>query len=90
MSRISKNYQGFRNGAKEETAESGVKDHHRAEKEEEIKRLKTRFVLALAFGLPIIYMVMGEMLGLPLPMIFENYGMVYAVCPVNCCNSGML
>ncbi len=44
-------------------------DHHH-------KKLKKRFLLALVFSLPIIYMVMGQMLGLPMPMIFKNYGAI--------------
>jgi Cu+-exporting ATPase len=35
--------------------------------------LKKRFVIALVCGLPVIYMVMGEMLGLPMPTVLENY-----------------
>ncbi len=36
--------------------------------------LRNRFILSLVFGLPVIYMVMGKMLGLPMPLIFEKYG----------------
>jgi len=46
-------------------------DHHKAE---EIEALKKRFVLAFVFGSPIIYIVMGGLIGLPMPVIFENYG----------------
>lgn len=49
-------------------------DHHKIEKEIEIKKLKRRFVLGFIFGLPIIYMVMGKIVGLPIPMFLENYG----------------
>jgi len=45
-------------------------------KEKEMARLKRRFLLSLVFGLPIIYMVMGEMLGLPMPSFFESYGLL--------------
>ncbi|MDP2741146.1 MAG: heavy metal translocating P-type ATPase [bacterium] len=67
----------------ENVSETGKKaedhsDHHNipagGEKEKEIKKLKLRFVLAFVFGLPIIYMVMGGMVGLPMPEIFETYG----------------
>jgi len=51
-------------------------DHHKLEKESEIRELKNRFILAFIFGLPIIYMAMGGMLGLPMPVVFENYGTV--------------
>jgi len=50
--------------AGEESAEQETHDHH-----------KIRLLAAFIFGLPIIYMVMGEMLGLPMPMIFEKYGL---------------
>ncbi len=49
-------------------------NHHKVAKKEEIKKLKKRFILALIFSLPIIYMVMGEMIGLPIPKILEDYG----------------
>jgi len=65
---------------------NGVHDHHKEAKAQEIQKLKKRFIFALIFSLPIIYMVMGEMLGLPMPMIFsaqvgsasggENYGTI--------------
>ena len=51
-------------------------DHQRAESEKETMSLRNRFVTSLFFSLPIIYMVMGEMLGLPMPMFFEKYGIV--------------
>jgi len=60
----------------EETLEEEMQDHHKEAKAQEIQKLKKRFILALIFSSPIIYMVMGEMLGLPLPMIFENYGLI--------------
>ncbi|MFH1780471.1 MAG: heavy metal translocating P-type ATPase [Candidatus Nealsonbacteria bacterium] len=43
-------------------------DHH-----SKVQELKKRFIVALLCGLPIIYMVMGEMIGLPMPMILEKY-----------------
>jgi len=50
-------------------------DHTRMEKDSEIKELRNRFILALLFGLPVIYMVMGGMIGLPIPSFFEKYGL---------------
>jgi Cu+-exporting ATPase len=50
-------------------------DHSKMQKESEVKHLKNRFLLALVFGLPVIYMVMGGMLGFPMPVIFEKYGL---------------
>jgi len=49
-------------------------DHHKMQKESETKKMRNRFLAALIFGLPIIYMVMGEILGLPMPEIFEKFG----------------
>ena len=43
-------------------------DHHGKARE-----LKKRFIIALICGLPIIYMVMGEMIDPSLPMLFEKY-----------------
>ena len=62
--------------ATEETAEEEAHDHHKETKTQEIRKLKKRFIFALIFSLPIIYMVMGEMIGLPMPTIFENYGTI--------------
>jgi len=58
----------------EEMDMAGEHDHHKTKKQNEIKKLKNRFILSLFFGLPVIYMVMGEMVGLPMPGIFEKYG----------------
>jgi len=60
------------------TAENAqeTEEQAKSEKKEEIKKLKMRFGGALAIGLPLIYMVMGEMIGLPMPMIFESYGLI--------------
>jgi len=60
----------------EETAEEEAHDHHKEAKTQEIRKLKKRLIFALIFSLPIIYMVMGEMIGLPMPTIFENYGTI--------------
>ena len=54
-------------------------DHHKIEKESEIKKLKLRFVLSFIFGLPIIYMVMGALINLPMPEIFKTYGIAIQV-----------
>lgn len=66
-------------------------DHHKLEKEEEIKRLRNQFILALIFGLPIIYMVMGKLIGLPMPVFFEKYGMpiqfILATAVVSVCSN---
>jgi len=59
-----------------ETAGEERHDHHKEARGEEIQKLKKRFILALIFSLPIIYVAMGEMVGLPMPKIFEAYGTI--------------
>ncbi|MEK7080231.1 MAG: heavy metal translocating P-type ATPase [Patescibacteria group bacterium] len=53
---------------------AGEHDHHKLEKESEIKKLKLRFLWSLVFGLPIFYMVMGKLTGLWVPEIPETLG----------------
>lgn len=63
--------------AAEETIEQEISDYNKEEKTQEVEKIKKRFVSALIFSLPIIYMVMGEMLvNLPMPTIFESYGTI--------------
>lgn len=64
--------------AREDSAGDGAHGHdrHKLAKTREIKKMRVRFIAALAFSLPIIYMAMGEMLGLPMPEVFEKYGAV--------------
>jgi len=87
IARIQKIIEKLGYQATEETAEeeiypvrngvsNGVHDHHKEAKIQEISKLKKRFISALIFSLPIIYMVMGEIVGLPMPTIFENYGTI--------------
>ncbi len=42
-------------------------DEHKAAKEREIRVLWTKFAVSAAFSLPLLYVAMGAMLGLPLP-----------------------
>jgi Cu+-exporting ATPase len=56
--------------AEEETYESIMEkghDHHKLSSEKEIKKLRNTFIFSAVLGLPIFYLVMAEMLGLPLP-----------------------
>jgi len=55
----------------EEETSSGEHDHH-----DKTGELKKRFIIASICGLPVIYMVMGEMIGLPMPMILGKYAML--------------
>lgn len=50
-------------------------DHAKMQKDSEIRMLRNRFAFSLILGLPVIYMVMGGMLGLPIPSLFEKYGL---------------
>jgi len=61
--------------SEEENIGAETHDHHKEEKIQEIKKLKKRFIAAFVFGLPIIYVVMGGLFGLPMPVIFEKYGL---------------
>jgi len=58
--------------AKEETYESMMEhnhDHHKLSGEKEIRKSRKIFIFSAALGLPILYLVMAEMLGLPLPAL---------------------
>lgn len=73
----------------EEMDMAGGHEHGKMEKESEVRSLKNRFILALIFGLPVIYMVMGKMLGLPMPAFSDKYGLyiqaVLAVAVILAC-----
>ncbi|MFH0852613.1 MAG: heavy metal translocating P-type ATPase [bacterium] len=49
-------------------------DHHKEAGALEIKKLKNRFLYALILGLPVVYMVMGGLIRLPIPSVLERYG----------------
>ena len=76
IARIQKIIEKSGYGAIEEAAEEEMCDHHKEAKIQEVRKLKKRFISALIFSFPIIYMAMGEMIGLPMPTIFENYGTI--------------
>ena len=56
--------------------ESFQDGHENGHKYEEIKKLKKRFILSFIFGLPLIYIVMGKMAGLPVPEMIEKYSIL--------------
>ncbi|MFH1036549.1 MAG: heavy metal translocating P-type ATPase [Patescibacteria group bacterium] len=64
---------GYKAEEEMEMEMSASHDHHKAESEKEIQKLKKRFILALIFGFPIVYIVMGGIIGLPVPEFFEDY-----------------
>ena len=51
-------------------------DHSKMEKESEIKKIRNRFLFSFIFGLPIIFIAMGEMFGIAIPAFFEKYGSI--------------
>lgn len=46
-------------------------DEHRVRKEQEVKNIWYRFILASVFTIPLFYVAMGHMIGLPLPIIID-------------------
>jgi Cu+-exporting ATPase len=76
IARIQKIIEKSGYGAIENAAEEEMRDHHKEAKRQEVRKLKKRFISALIFSLPIIYMAMGKTIGLPMPTIFENYGTI--------------
>jgi Cu+-exporting ATPase len=49
--------------------EEEMVDHHKEAGIKDIKRLRNTFIFSLVFGLPIFYLVMAKMIGLPLPVL---------------------
>ncbi|MEZ0536662.1 heavy metal translocating P-type ATPase [Caldicellulosiruptoraceae bacterium PP1] len=45
------------------------KDYHKEQKEKEIKKLKLRFIYSSIFAIPLLYISMGHLFGLPIPRI---------------------
>jgi len=73
IEKIKKNIHKLGYEAREEDFKKEMNDHH---KHQEIKQLKSRFVFSFIFGLPLIYMVMGKMIGLAIPQVLEEYNIV--------------
>ena len=59
--------------AEREDFQKEIIDHR---KTQEIKQLKKRFIISFVFGLPLIYIVMGGMLGLPIPQFFKEWNIL--------------
>jgi len=55
--------------ATEETIEEEMHDHRKETKAQEIKKLRNTFIFSVVLGLPILYLVMGKMIGLPVPSL---------------------
>lgn len=80
IDKIKKTIEGLGYKASDDTAEEmimeGGHDHHKMMKEAEMRGLRNRFLISLVLGLPVIYMVMGKMIGLPMPSVFDKYGIL--------------
>lgn len=57
-------------------------DYDKARRESEIKNLRIKLIVSAVFTLPLFYIAMGHMVGLPLPMIIDphhsplNFGLI--------------
>jgi len=54
---------------REEVFGEVTEDKNREKNSQEIKKLRNKFIYSLILGLPLFYLVMGGMIGLPLPVI---------------------
>ena len=54
-----------------------VEDVHQKKKEDEIVDMKKRFILAIVFAIPLLYLAMAPMIGLKIPQFFmsEHHGL---------------
>ena len=53
--------------AQEETPEKKIQDSHQEKQDGQVKKLRNNFLFSLILGLPLFYLVMGGMIGLPVP-----------------------
>ena len=61
-------------GVSEAGAEKTVSgDDRKKVAEEEIKNMKHRLIISFVFMIPLFYLCMGHMVGLPVPSVFEGY-----------------
>ncbi|MDD2732065.1 MAG: heavy metal translocating P-type ATPase [Candidatus Pacebacteria bacterium] len=51
-------------------------DHHRIEKEEEVRKLRNRFLFSLIFSLPLIIMMALSLFGLYIPQLIIRYNYI--------------
>ncbi len=68
-------------GVVDESAEmAGMSEHEHHHPDEPIKKLKKRFIFSLILGLPIIYIVMAELIGLPaIPIPQQTEALIQAI-----------
>jgi len=60
-------------GIKEKIKKLGYGTEEKSQNGQELKQLKRRFIVSFIFGSPLIYIVMGGMVGLPLPQFLQTY-----------------
>jgi len=60
----------------EEGFQKETEDHRKEAKIKEVNKLKKRFFISFIFGLPLVYIVMGGMLGLPIPQFFKEWNIL--------------
>ena len=62
----------------------GDQDAHQNTKEKEVRVLWTKFLVSASFALPLLYLAMGGMLGLPLPSFLSpmQYPLQYALLEI--------
>ncbi len=70
ISKIQKIIQKLGYRAIEEDFQKGIND---SQNNQEINQLKRRFITSAVFGLPLVYIVMGEMISLPVPQFIKSY-----------------
>ncbi len=76
LDRIKEVIKGLGYEAQEKDMEMAMAGHnHHKMKVGEIEKTKKRFLIAFIFGFPLIYMVMGELIGLPMPEILVRYNL---------------
>ncbi len=73
ISKIQKIIEKMGYKAEEESFEKQIKGNHKDITSQETDQLKKRFIVSFVFGLPLIYIAMGGMLGLPIPQFFKEW-----------------
>lgn len=72
-------YGAQEDGDEEEEADGQEPSFHKVDFEEEEKALKRRLIISIIFAIPLMYIYMGPMIGLPLPPIID--GVTYSLRP---------
>ncbi|MDE7226097.1 MAG: HAD-IC family P-type ATPase, partial [Ruminococcus sp.] len=54
-------------------SEAGAEKHEKSSADDSLKEMKTRLVLSVCFLIPLFYICMGHMAGLPIPAILEGH-----------------